>query len=307
MTIRIGRRGLLRIGAGLALLPRVPAAARTPDMDFLIVGDWGRQGAWQQREVGAQMGRTAAAIGSRFVISVGDNFYENGVTSLSDPQWQSSFEAIYPAASLQTPWHVILGNHDYRGNVQAQLDYGTRSTRWNMPARYFMRGETAPDGTKADFFYIDTSPFITAYRGGKTRIEGQDTAAQLAWLDAALGWSQAAWKIVVGHHPVYTVARQRHDSPELIAQLAPMLQRHRVPVYLNGHDHNLQVRAVDGIHYITSGAGTQTSRVKAADTEEFASDRHGFMTAALSRDSFGFTFVAETGETVYQGRVGRSA
>ena len=31
---------------------------------------------------------------------------------------------------------------------------------------------------------------------------GQDTAAQLAWFEAALAASKADWKIVIGHHPV---------------------------------------------------------------------------------------------------------
>jgi acid phosphatase len=301
---RLTRRALIAGTAGLAALP---ATAAPRPLSFVVVGDWGREGASQQRAVGVQMGGTAADIASRFVISVGDNFYENGVTGLDDPQWRESFEDIYPAASLQTPWHVILGNHDYRGDVAAQIAYSARSPRWRMPARHFRRTETLPDGTQADFFYIDTSPFISAYRGSKVRIDGQDTEAQLAWLDAALGASTAPWKIVVGHHPVFTVTGRHRDTPELIARLKPLLDRHGVPVYLNGHDHNLQHIAVDGVHYITSGAGSKTSKVPdAVPAGQFATDRHGFMTVALSRDAFTFGFVDDGGAKLYGASVPRN-
>lgn len=307
MTGMIGRRGLLGGMAGMALLRSVPAMARMPATNFITVGDWGRKGHHKQRAVGAQMGRTAAQIGSRFVVSVGDNFYEDGVTGLDDPQWKDSFEDIYADASLQTPWDVILGNHDYIGDIEAQLQYSRRSARWRMPARYYARREVLADGTPADIFYIDTNPFVTAYRGTKVRVDGQDTAAQLRWLDQALGRSDAPWKIVIGHHPVYTVSGEKHDTPELIAQLLPILRAHRVPIYVNGHVHNLQVRNVDGISFITCGAGSLTAKVKRGDAGEFSSDSHGFMTTAWTAGSFDFSFVDETGRQLYQQAIARAA
>ena len=294
------RRSLI---AASALL--LPAAARAPALDFLVVGDWGRGGGERQREVGIEMGRTAATLRPSFIISTGDQFYENGVSGLDDPHFHASFEDIYTAPALHVPWHLILGNHDYRGNVQAQIDYSTRSKRWNLPARTFTTRETMPDGTKVEFFYLDTSPFVEAYRHTKVRIDGQDTAAQLIWLDRALGQSDAGWKIVVGHHPVHTVLRQKRDTPELIARLKPLLAKHRVPLYLNGHDHNLQVRNVDGIEFVTSGAGSQTSKVKHASAGEFASDQHGFMTASLAADALRYRFISDTGALLYEGVVRR--
>jgi acid phosphatase len=289
----------------LAALPRVPAAAKVMPLNFVILGDWGRGGADKQREVGAQMGRTAAAIGSRFVISVGDNFYEHGVTGIDDPQWQDSFESIYDAPSLQTPWHVILGNHDYRGNVEAQLRYGDTHPRWRMPARYFVRTETLPDGTPADLFFIDTSPMITSYRFTKVRIDDQDVPAQLAWLDAALGRSTAPWKIVIGHHPIRTATGVNHDQQDLVDRLLPILQAHRVKLYINGHVHNLQVVEHGGVTCITCGAGSLTSRVKLAGPGQFSSDQHGFMTTALTAEAFAFSFVNEAGTTLYEASLAR--
>ena len=295
--MKLPRRHLLAAAAGLVTLP---ARARTAPLNFVTVGDWGRRGAEKQREVGQQMGLTADSIASRFVISVGDNFYEDGVTGLDDSQWQDSFEAIYNAAALQTPWHVILGNHDYRGNVEAQLRYGDTHPRWKMPARYWVRTETLPDGTPADLFFIDTNPMISAYRHTKVRIDDQDVPAQLAWLDRALGQSTAPWKIVIGHHPIYTVSGGKRDQKDLIAMLLPILTAHRVPLYINGHDHNLQLIERDGIAFITCGAGSLTNKVKAAGEGQFSSDQHGFMTTALTAEAFDFRFFNETGTLLFQ-------
>ena len=40
-------------------------------------------------------------------------------------------------ASCQCPWYGVLGNHEYRGNTQAMMDYSEISRRWNMPDRYY--------------------------------------------------------------------------------------------------------------------------------------------------------------------------
>lgn len=301
--MKLSRRSLLSTTATLtasAALARVPAQAAAPALSFVLIGDWGRHGADYQTDVAIQMGKTAAAINSQFVVSTGDNFYESGVTDINDSYWQTSFENIYTAPSLQTPWKIILGNHDYQGNVQAQLDYSHLSKRWQLPARYYSVTETLPDGGKADFFYLDTSPFITAYIGTKTNISGQDINAQMAWLDNALAASTAPWKIVIGHHPIYTaLAGQDHDQPDLIAHIDPILRAHNVPIYINGHDHTQQSTTVNGITYVTTGAGSKTYQPGTQGRAGFVSANHGFMSCALSSEKLDFALIDMTGTTLY--------
>jgi hypothetical protein len=43
--------------------------------------------------------------------------------------------AVLPDSSIAAP-AVALGNHDYRGVPQAQLDYAKTSSRWRMPAAF---------------------------------------------------------------------------------------------------------------------------------------------------------------------------
>ena len=84
------------------------------------------------------MAKASKDNGAKFIISVGDTFYENGVQSADDPHWQKSFEEVYRDPALQIPWQVILGNHDYHGNCDAQITYGSVNPRWQMPARAIM-------------------------------------------------------------------------------------------------------------------------------------------------------------------------
>src|SRR5580698_10263662 len=68
-----------------------PVPASAPDaLNFLVIGDWGRQGEQDQVEVAQQMGKNAQDVAARFIVAAGDNFYENGVASVQDSHWKKS-------------------------------------------------------------------------------------------------------------------------------------------------------------------------------------------------------------------------
>src|SRR5580704_18117276 len=172
---RHARRRLVQALGGIGIaavmpLSRAWADADGPSLNFLAVGDWGRHGHDHQRDVAVHMGESAELLGARFVISVGDNFYVNGVASVDDPAWKTSFEDVYTAPSLQVPWHVALGNHDYRGSAQAQLDYSATSSRWRLPARWYSVTEYTPDRAQVEIFVVDTSPMIRSYYADGARV-----------------------------------------------------------------------------------------------------------------------------------------
>jgi acid phosphatase len=320
---RFSRRHALQGLGGLALAAAVPLSRAWADaggasLNFLAVGDWGRGGDFHQREVAVRMGETAQELGARLVISVGDNFYEDGVASVDDPAWKNSFEAVYDAPSLQIPWHVALGNHDYHGNSQAQLDYAAKSSRWRMPARWYNYEERAPDNSRVEFFVIDTSPMMSMYyTDGAVKVkvgdQKQNVPVQLAWLDAALAASRADWKIVYGHHPIYSgqlpkgltdtsadnVERMAGGSPDLIAQLDPILQRHRVPLYLNGHDHDLQHVLHGPTHYVCTGAGSKMSDHCDMNGSDFCSLQSGFVACAVNRGRLRVAYRDYTGAELH--------
>lgn len=57
------------------------------------------------------MGRVGEKIGLDFVVSTGDNFYDNGLFSEYDPNFKESFSDIYTASSLQKQWYSGIYIH----------------------------------------------------------------------------------------------------------------------------------------------------------------------------------------------------
>ena len=154
--------------------------------NFLVVGDWGRNGFFNQSDVADGMGVVGEKIRSRFTISTGDNFYLDGVRSLEDPKWERSYENIYTAASLQSRWYVTLGNHDWLGDVPAQIEYTDRSERWYLPAQYYAETVTLDDDeTEVLFVFIDTTPlaYPPEYKRRFSDTGDWDPEGQLEWIE----------------------------------------------------------------------------------------------------------------------------
>jgi len=292
-----------------ALLPRRGLAADAPraGLNFLVFGDWGRNGEKDQRDVAAQMAATAQDVDAKFIISVGDNFYENGVASVNDPQWQTSFEQVYAAPSLQVPWHVVLGNHDYHGDCDAQISYHKTSPRWNLPARYYTRREAIDASHPVEFFHLDTTPMANLdvgemkYHGN---LKSQDVPAQLAWLEAVLAASTAPWKIVIAHHPVYS-GGPHGDTPYIIRHVLPLLEKHGVQAYFNGHDHDLQHLQAGRVNLFCSGAGSKPRETKTTAHTRFAKGCSGFTAVALQAEQMDVRMLDDQGRLLYKTTVPR--
>ncbi len=293
-----------------SLLPHQLFAAEAPTggFNFLIFGDWGRNGEKDQRDVAAQMAVAAQKLNTKFIISVGDNFYEDGVKSVDDPQWQSSFEKVYAAPSLQVPWQVILGNHDYHGNCEAQIAYSKISSRWNMPARYYTRTEMIDAKNTVEFFYLDTTPMkpgddlvVSLFH-----LHSQDTSKQIAWLEAALAASTAQWKIAVGHHPIYS-GGDHGDSPFLIKHVLPLLEKYKVQAWFNGHDHDLQHLQAGKLNMFCTGAGSKVRQPKTTARTKFAKGCSGFTAVTLSAEKLDVQMIDDKGQLLYATSVPRVA
>lgn len=294
--------GLVSVGTGIA---GASAADPVPSLSFLVVGDWGRDGLSHQRDVADQMEIAARAFDCACVVSVGDNFYEDGVLSVDDPKWRSSFEDVYNGPRLsQTPWYVALGNHDYGGVPQAQVDYTARSARWKMPSRYFKVAGAGLGCPSVDLFVIDTCPMIDENATGgnamAVNVKTQDARAQLAWLDRELAASQAPVKFVCGHHTLFSGGSTHGDTPDLITRLLPILQRHRVTAYINGHDHDLQHIVRDGVDFVCTGAGSEVRPVGRVDGTRFCAGRSGFSIVTVRGDQAHLEFRDYAGVSLYR-------
>ena len=211
--------------------------------NFIIVSDWGWNGYKHQQEVADQMAKTADSVSAKFIASCGDNFQISGIASTQDPLWMSNFENVYKGLSLQVEWFPVLGNHDYKGSPQAEIDYSKISRRWRLTEHYYTFAKKVNDSISARFILFDTPPLVSEYykRSGEyPEITKQDTAREMKWLKDVLENSKEQWKIVFGHHPVYSASKKHGNTQELIDQVKASAQKYHAQFYICGHDHDFQ-------------------------------------------------------------------
>jgi hypothetical protein len=274
-------------------------------LNFVAIGDWGRNGEYRQKEVADQMGKWAATHANKFIISVGDNFYPKGVVSENDPLWHYSFENVYTAHSLQDDWYPVLGNHDYGTDPEAQVRYSKISRRWNMPALYYSKEvNISKEGGKVLFVFIDTQPIVYDF-------EERQPKKQLQWIDDTLSKASAdvKWKIVIGHHPCYTVGPRikNYDTLAIRKALSGIFEKHKVDVYLSGHEHSLQHLKPDGYtHQFISGAGSELTEVAAGiPYSRFQASEHGFMYFSINANKLRVNAINDEGRVLYETTLGK--
>jgi tartrate-resistant acid phosphatase type 5 len=276
--------------------PKIPG---TQYLQFEAVGDFGT-GARGERDIAASMARKGDADSVSFVLVLGDNFYESGVKSVTDDQWQTTFEKVFDQPSLDVPFYAVLGNHDYRSNPQAQVEYTGVSTRWKMPDRYYSFRKAIDDSTDLDVFCLDTNPLAYLSIGEAKSLN--DTSAekkQLLWLDRQLQQSTARWKVVIGHHTVYS-GGEHGDNETLQFLLEPIFISGGVDFYLCGHDHDLELlKPVRGVTYIVSGAGSKHRDVRWRENTVYARTNLGFTFFRMSRAEVVVEFLTRAGAIEY--------
>lgn len=278
-------------------------------LHFLAIGDWGRTGEDHQLEVAKQMGKWATDHPNDFILSLGDNFYPSGVVSEHDPLWHYSYENIYTNFALQWDWYPILGNHDYKADPDAQIRYSKISRRWKMPARYYSKEVSLREGGKVLMVFLDTNPIIPEFFENKdyaAQFAGQYPQKQLDWLDETLknASSDVRWKMVMGHHPMYTVGPRikNYDTLAMRKALKDIFERNKVDVYLSGHDHSLQhIKAEGFTHQFVSGAGSEVTPVSSGVSySRFEAAEHGFMYFSIDKNRLNAQMINETGTVIYE-------
>ena len=251
-------------------------------LHFFVIGDWGRNGEYGQKEIAKVMADAAEQVEPKFIISTGDNFYPSGVRSVMDPHWKASFEDIYPQHSLQGDWYIVLGNHDYEGNPDAQIIYSTISRRWNMPARYYSKTFGISKSQSAQFLFMDTSPYVDAYHKEDEiyHVKGIDTAGQRIWMDSLLSQTpKNDWKFVIGHHSIYSLGKRKPGMNDLMNKFDATFKTQGVHAYICGHEHDLQIihpKNKSTVHFI-SGAGSEIRDAGKAEGQDFYHGKQGFM------------------------------
>ena len=130
-----------------------------------------------------------------------------------------------------------------------------------------------------------------------------DYPTQLDWLRRSLSESDARWKIVFGHQPLYSHNPWRGSSPTFVEHLEPILVDGGVDLYLAGHDHFLDMmKPVKGIHHVTSGGGSgddEPYEFDQTDESYYVATGGGFTLFRVTGDELVIEFVDLQGVTQY--------
>ena len=186
-------------------------------VSFLYVGD-------VQDSIGGEANRFLREALSRhpeseFLVCGGD---------LSDGPRQSCWDEAFrdiDSVTQAMPLLVVAGNHDYRKGVIQWLE-----RRFPLTFSYFLDSKMGDNQVytlnygPVQFFLLDSNrelPYLLTQRD---------------WLKAQLEQSRARWKIVVLHHPLFSI---RSRSRNLIQRWVfnDLLETYGVDLVLQAHEH----------------------------------------------------------------------
>ena len=274
-------------------------------LNFYLINDSGRNGYYEQKTIAETMGKMAETIDIEFVVAAGDVHHFEGVRSVSDPLWMTNYELIYSHPDLMIPWYPVCGNHEYRGNTQAPVDYSKVSARWDMPAKYYTF-TAEEDSASVRIVMLDTTPLIDKYREDTEKYPDaskSEVETQLEWLDSVLTAATEDWVLVVGHHPIYAeTPKDDVERTDLQRTLLPILKKYNnVSLYACGHIHNFQHIKMkgDSIDYVVNSAGSLARSVKPVEGTVFCSSEPGFSVISATKKSLNMYMIDKTGKVLH--------
>jgi Calcineurin-like phosphoesterase len=225
------------------------AVAQSP-FRFVAIGDTGSASPGQGR-VAEQMWHWRQTNPFGLVVMLGDNIY--GTTELThggDPKlFPKKFDAYYKRfQDAGVVFHASVGNHDMQtDHAQGEIDDKARFGmlgpdgyyKFSTPQSYNVKGKPL-----AEFFAINSE------------LHGEKFDAQVKWLAEVLPASNAVWKFVFLHHPLYTVRGQHSPALVLRQAIEKSLHDNHVQFVLAGHNHfYTRMKPVDGLMQMISGGG----------------------------------------------------
>ena len=274
------------------------------DINIFWASDLDRGGCFDQQVIANLMGEMAGKIKPECIISTGDTHHGNGVKSATDDDWQEHLIEMYNHRNLaKLDWWAVTGNHEYRGNSQALIDYSKVNPHWRMPAKYytmvFKKG-----GATIRFVMLDTTPLIDRYRESNKYPDAkhQDKDAQLEWLDKVLSEATEDWVIVAGHHPVYADTKKpRIERDDMKKTINSILRKHKVAMYICGHIHSFQHIRRKGydIDYLVNSSASWARDVKKTKDMQYCSNEAGFSVITASKKRLSVHMIDKNGNILH--------
>jgi len=217
------------------------ATFRTPEENplnvrFVVYGDTRSVPEDHRKVVRAVLDRTGGRID--FVIHTGDLVTDGRRYSFWGPEFFGPLKEL--AGSI--PIYTVLGNHEVNSENYFDL--------FALPGneRFYSR----------DFGPVHVSFLDSCW----PLAPGSE---QYEWFVSDVAASDAPWKLVVFHHPVFTSGPHGGLGEDGRPAELPIrhLQEHYVPLFeqydvamtFSGHDHLYERNYKDGVYYVTTGGG----------------------------------------------------
>ena len=321
----LNRRQFLRqsfafsaLAAGFGSLPAFAAAADPNARHVLLVGDWGwEENIAGQADTARQMVKYAAGNGlkTEALFLLGDSWYGPMPHGVNDLRWKVQFEDMYPRSAFDCPAYSIMGNHDYQKmppeivKTEMELKYAKvgfdgKGTRWTQPSLWYSF-EFPKQNPLLTVIALDSNmPMGHRDNGIDFTLTETQRAEQLAWFAAELEKPRTTpFLVVMGHHPIFSNG-PHGDHEILIADWEPLLRKHKVDLYLAGHDHDLQHLEFEGhpTSFVCSGAGgadLYDLKIQESQRGPFAEKVYGFSHLEVTPQQMTIRHIAADGRVVH--------
>lgn len=262
------------------------AVATSPKKDLLLrfvsVADTGT-GAKGQYAVARAMTLYHKQNPYDLVVLAGDNIYNNGEIEKINAVFERPYQDLLKQG---VKFQACLGNHDIR------TDNGDPQVRY---AGFNMNGKRYYTFRRKDiqFFALDTN-------------SNADWKNQLTWLEKELSSSNAPWKVVFGHHPIYS-SGVYGSNEAFIKTFTPLFKKYAVQLYINGHEHSYErTRAIDGTTYLICGAGAGNRPVGRSQWTEYSTSDLSFATYEVYPDRIEVSAIATNNRVFDKGVIRRA-
>jgi tartrate-resistant acid phosphatase type 5 len=226
-----------------------------------------------QMPVSHAMQSFCAQHGCDFATMLGDNIYPDGAMANDDDARRFRDLFTIPYGSLvqgQEDFRIygVLGNHDWhtsRAGAMAQVRFLETTTPFFMNGLFYRVVPPASHG-EVEIFALDTEVLLAGttvhdavLAEDASEVDTEElehlepwaapqTEAErnmVRWLGSGLANSKARWKIVIGHHPLWSTAGSKFQQAKALRRLIlPTLCRY-ADLYLAGHEHTLEVHTDD--------------------------------------------------------------
>lgn len=248
---------------------------------FILMGDAGTALPVQYEVAAAVSSYCQTQGGCTAAFIPGDVIYNEGVTTLEDEKFQTHFEQPY--SSLDFPFYIAFGNHDYLGCTECYIQYSSVSPKWKMPSRYYVQ-----DFDAARFIVIDTENFDQEQQG---------------WLIEQLSERTVPHTIVVGHRPVKTDEFEKHTENWSGKQELTDIICTSADYYVSGHAHILEEpEVIDGcsVQLLVSGtAGSSPRQVVDSADSTFHASVNGFLVFDIYGPTLSYAFLDKDGQVLH--------